>query len=141
MFRRLGNRMTVAGWLTLVMLVLPTSPLPAQAAISDPTRPPMLKKKAAKVVAPKPVHREIEKKAPEVYVLTSTLVSRERTIATINGHVVAVGDKVGSATVVAIESAQVNLRQGSQVLTLMLAAQKVKKLIRGQAVMNQQRLP
>jgi hypothetical protein len=138
-FRQRYDNMTGIGWLMLAVFLLPLLPSQAQAAISDPTRPPMLKKKAVK--APKPVHRVIRKKAPEVYVLTSTLVSRQRTVAVINDRVVAVGDKVAGATVVHIESAQVTLRRGSREFNLMMATKKVKKVIRGQAEMEQQRLP
>ena len=133
--------------ITAVLLsatVLLLMPLMVQAEMSDPTRPLFLKKKTPalapkKKTAPVPVMKK--KAAPEIYVLTSTLVSKQRTVAVINDRVVAVGDKVGSATVVAIESAQVRLRRGMRDITLSLATRKINKVIRGQALVNKQRLP
>ena len=71
--------------ITAVLLsatVLLLMPLMVQAEMSDPTRPLFLKKKTPalapkKKTAPVPVMKK--KAAPEIYVLTSALVSKQRT--------------------------------------------------------------
>ena len=134
------------GLLALALLLVPLLALSDD--IADPTRPLFLQKKKVVVVPKKKAvavpYASEKTTPPEVFTLTSTLISKQRTIAVINDHVVSIGDKVGGATVVAIESAQVRLRKGTRDITLPLAAQKTrafKKVLRGQAVIHQQRLP
>lgn len=128
----------------LLLLLLPVVIIPVSslADMADPTRPMFLRKKPVSVPKKRAVSHVSSPTAPrEVYTLTSTLVSKQRTVAVINNHVVAVGDRVGSATVVAIESSRVKLRMGGRDITLVLTTQGVRKTVRGYAVSNQQRLP
>ena len=104
--------------------------LMVRADVSDPTRPLFFKtQKPAPVIkherVVKPVIRAEEK--PEVYRLTSTLVSQQRNIAVINDQVVSVGDKIGRAVVVAIKPAIVVLKSGNNEIELALAIEKVHK--------------
>lgn len=59
--------------------------------------------------------------------LTSTMVSRERRAATINGKVVQVGERIGDARVVEILPSLVRLRKGNRELVLRLLPAGVKK--------------
>lgn len=129
-------------WQVLLLLPILLSPLSSSADISDPTRPMFLRKAPVVVRQKKVVPRVSIRKAPlEKYTLTSTLVSKQRTVAVINNHVVAVGDRVGNATVESIESTRVRLRIGGRDITLFLDAQGVRKTVRGHALTNQQRVP
>jgi hypothetical protein len=101
----------------LLLLVMALA-LPAQAALNDPTRPPV----AATVHAP-----AVRADRGPRWVLNSTLVSPARRTAVINDRVVAVGDRVGGAVVVDIQSAAVRLRARGRELTLVMLHNNVKQ--------------
>jgi len=90
-----------------------------QAAMVDPTRPPI--EKSTVYVAPK------KHKHPG-WVLTSTLVSAGRRTAVINDRVVARGDRVNGARVMSIQPSAVRLRKNGRDITLMMLKKKIKKL-------------
>ena len=116
--------------LSLITALLLSLPVSVSSDVTDPTRPLFSKMKKPPATKTTPVRiTTVEKPAakPEVYVLTSTLVSRQRTIAVINDRVVAVGDNVGRATVVEITPARVRLRSGTKEITIALAAAGIKK--------------
>ena len=100
------------------------------AEVVDPTKPMCVKKKKQEVKAKKKAPaRKVERKKEdtEVYILTSTLVSKNRTVAVINNRAVTIGDKVGKATVVEINPALVLLKSGKRNIKLALSTYKVKK--------------
>jgi MSHA biogenesis protein MshK len=82
--------------------------------VRDPTRPPQMSHHAP---PPAPVPRD--------FVLQSTRVSGELRSAVINGRVVAVGDRVDGAQVLALESARARLRDSSGEFTLTLAVPEI----------------
>ncbi|WP_235548476.1 general secretion pathway protein GspB [Noviherbaspirillum sp. Root189] len=82
-------------------------------ALPDPTRPPAALQKDERETENVPA-------APE---LQSVLISPKRRVATINGQIVHVGDKVGEAQVVKITENEVVLRNGKESRTLKLLPQ------------------
>lgn len=86
--------------------------------LPDPTRPP------ASVARPEENHGEEGAGARPT--LQSVLLSRQRTLAIINGQTVKVGDRFGEATVVKIAESEVVLRNGNglQVLRLFPGIEK-----------------
>ena len=121
---------------TLIIAMLSVLIMASHAAwadVIDPTKPMFLKTKKPVVTAKKKT-KQVQKKVvvkkkevPEVYVLTSTLVSRSRSIAVINEQAVTIGDKIGKATVVEINPAQVLLKSGKKDIRLALSTYNVKK--------------
>lgn len=89
--------------------------LPA-AALDDPMRPPP--GAAATSAAPATATQ---------FVLSSTLIARERRSAVINGRNVGVGDSVDGARVVEIQPTQVRLQHQGRQLTLQLLPVAIKK--------------
>jgi MSHA biogenesis protein MshK len=87
----------------------------AAQALSDPMRPANVLEGAAEVRA-----------SAAGPVLQSVLISRERKVAVINGKAMKIGDRMGEATLVSIEVAEVILesRGTLQVLKLYPNAQK-----------------
>ena len=59
--------------------------------------------------------------------LTSTLITRDRKSAVINGRQVTVGDKVNGAKVIDISPTEVRIRHRDQILTLHLLPISVKR--------------
>ena len=113
------------------------------ADIIDPTKPLFMQTKKAPVkIRKKAPTKKVSKKitSPEVYVLTSTLVSKQRTAAVINNQIVIVGDKIGKATVVEINPALVLLKSGKRSIKLALSTYKVKKTIRSSMQLSPRRL-
>jgi MSHA biogenesis protein MshK len=86
-------------------------PLVRADALQDPTRPP------ATLDRPGESGAVVAASGP---VLQSILISPGRTIATISGQTVKVGDKVGEASVVKISETEVVLRNGRNLETLKL---------------------
>jgi MSHA biogenesis protein MshK len=62
--------------------------------------------------------------------LQSVLISSNRSVAVIDGRAVRLGERVGDATVVAIEPAEVTLQRGAERQTLKLHAGIEKKPVR-----------
>jgi MSHA biogenesis protein MshK len=93
--------------LMIVLGLLAASSAFAQ-GLSDPTRPPS--------AAPSIQQNTTE----EVSRLQSVLISPGRKLAVIDGRTVALGERVGDATVVAIAPAQVILQRGGSYQTLKL---------------------
>ena len=92
--------------------VLPVLSVSASAAeaLPDPTRPPVL------LVAPE----DAKVAAPASPVLQSVLISPVRRVATINGQIVKIGDKIGDARVVRVAESEVVLQNGKDVQVLKL---------------------
>lgn len=86
------------------------------AALDDPMRPPA----SAAVTGSAPA-------AATQFVLSSTLIARERRSAVINGRNVGVGDSVDGARVVEIQPTQVRLQHQGRQLTLQLLPVAIKK--------------
>jgi MSHA biogenesis protein MshK len=94
-----------------VALALVALPCWATENLPDPTRPPAS------------LGLETAEMAPPVGpILQSTLISPGRRQAIINGRVVRVGDKVGSAEVAEIREGEVVLRNGKETQTLSVFA-------------------
>ncbi|MFC7513965.1 MSHA biogenesis protein MshK [Herbaspirillum sp. GCM10030257] len=93
----------------------------AAQALPDPTRPPAALQKD---------ERETEK-VPAAPELQSILISPKRRVATINGQIVHVGDKVGEAQVVKITENEVVLRNGKESRTLKLLPQVQRRSEQG----------
>lgn len=111
----------------LLTILLTGLAVVARADVADPTRPLFFKsKKAAPVIKREPVVKPAEK--PEIYRLTTTLVSQHRNIAVINDRVVTVGDSIGKAVVIEIQPTVVRLRSGSRQIELALAVEKIDKV-------------
>lgn len=85
-------------------------------ALEDPMRPPH----SAAVTGAAP-------RAATQFVLSSTLIARERRSAVINGRSVSVGDSVDGARVIEIQPTQVRLQHQGRQLTLQLLPVAVKK--------------
>ncbi|MEW6647558.1 MAG: Type II secretory pathway component [Pseudomonadota bacterium] len=85
-------------------------------ALDDPMRPPGSAAFAAGAASG----------APQ-FVLSSTLIARERRSAVINGRSVGVGDHVNGARVIEIQPSQVRLQHQGRQLTLSLLPVAVKK--------------
>jgi MSHA biogenesis protein MshK len=92
--------------LMIVLGLLAASSAFAQ-GLSDPTRPPS-------------ASPSIQNTTDEVSRLQSVLISPGRKLAVIDGRTVALGERVGDATVVAIAPAQVILQRGGSYQTLKL---------------------
>lgn len=89
--------------------------------LPDPTRPPAVLQKDERDTETLPA-------APQ---LQSILISPKRRVATINGQIVHVGDKVGEAQVVKITENEVVLRNGKETRTLKLLPQVQKRSEQG----------
>lgn len=100
---------------TLLWLVMVVPPSLA-AQVPDPMRPPSTMQ--APAIATTPF-------AP--LVLNSTLIARERRVATINGRRYALGDAVGERRLIAIEPTAVVLEDDGQRLRLELLPSTVRK--------------
>lgn len=86
------------------------------AALDDPMRPPGSAGFAAGTASGGPQ-----------FVLSSTLIARERRSAVINGRRVGVGDNISGARVIEIQPSQVRLQHQGRQLTLSLLPVAVKK--------------
>ena len=95
-----------------VVLVLAVSTIVRAEEFADPTRPP-----AAFIQATSSSTPVVPAAGP---VLQSVMISPQRSVATINGQRVMVGDKVGDATVARIGETEVVLRSGKALQTLKL---------------------
>jgi MSHA biogenesis protein MshK len=84
----------------------------------DPTQPPGLPMSGK--------HAGI-KSAPR-WLLTSTLIAPARRLATINGKIVSVGERVGDARVMTIEPARVLLREGKKDIVVELSPRDFKRM-------------
>ena len=87
----------------------------AAQALRDPTRPPMVDPNSG------------GEAAPAVQRLQSTLLSKGRRLAIIDGRTVALGDKVGDATLVALSESEAVLRRGDELERLRLLPGTDKK--------------
>jgi len=83
----------------------------AQQGLLDPTRPP--------TVAPSP-QATAERAAPPGPLLQSVLLAPGRKIAVINGEPIALGEKLGEATLVRITETEVVLKHGREMRVLKL---------------------
>ncbi len=107
---------SLAIWLGLLGL-LPGAMLAA--GLADPTRPP---------------YRQVARKAPVAvpdssgWRLTMIRLSDRDRIAVVNGRLVAVGDRVGDARVVAIRPGAVELVQAGKRFTVKLSRARVKRV-------------
>lgn len=88
-------------------------------ALKDPTRPPNYQQKGGIAVG--------TNAAPK-WVLTSTLISPARRLATINGRTLAVGEQISGARVVSIETARVALMDGNKEIILELLPTDFKRM-------------
>jgi len=87
--------------------------------LKDPTRPPNYQQKAGIAVG--------TNAAPK-WVLTSTLISPARRLATINGQTLSVGERIGGARVLSIEAARVALMDGNKEIVLELLPTDFKRM-------------
>jgi MSHA biogenesis protein MshK len=95
----------------IACLALLAGPTPAQnGGLSDPTRPPSAASAAGAPDAAQASHARLQ----------SVLISPDRKLAMIDGRTVALGGRVGDATVVQITETQVTLRRGDELTTLRL---------------------
>lgn len=94
----------------LAAVLLALAPQAHAQALADPTRPPSLSR----------LSPDGEIARPAGPMLQSIVLSPGRRFAMINGKVVSVGDRVGSATLVAIDIDSVRLREGSGTRVLKL---------------------
>lgn len=86
------------------------------AQVPDPMRPPLAAQTPATTTA-----------SPALLVLNSTLISRGRRVATINGRRYALGDAIGDRRLVSIEPTAVVLERNDQRLRLELLPSTVRK--------------
>ncbi|MBI4293691.1 MAG: MSHA biogenesis protein MshK [Betaproteobacteria bacterium] len=98
-----------AAWPCVLALVSGTGECLAQ-ALSDPMQPPAFAVAPGGESAP----------APAALVLQSTLLSKGRRIAMIDGKPMKVGDKIGTAKIVAIDATSVTLRDSETIRVLKL---------------------
>ncbi len=91
-------------------MLLASAQAAAQKGLADPTRPPIM------TLAPQ-VTSAAEALGPE---LQSVLISPARRIAVINGESVALGGKIGEATLVRVTESEAVLKQGSDMRVLKL---------------------
>ena len=87
--------------------------------LKDPTRPAGYQQKSGPVVGTKAAPR---------WVLSSTLISPNRRLATINGQTLGVGGQIGNARVVSIDAAKVALRDGNKEIVLELLPVDFKRM-------------
>ena len=103
-------------------VLLGSGPLPAQ-SLDDPMRPPSEAPDAkgtngaAKAAA--------ASKGSDFY-LSAIRISKTQRSATINGKSVGIGERIGNATVVAIQGSNVTLRQAGKTRTLSLLPLSIK---------------
>jgi MSHA biogenesis protein MshK len=93
------------------LCVFALMPVAHAEALQDPTRPPAALDRAAESGTGAAVTGPV---------LQSVLISPRRTMATISGRTVKVGDKVGEARVIRISETEVVLRNGRDLETLKL---------------------
>ncbi|MDR3477046.1 MAG: hypothetical protein P4M14_03355 [Gammaproteobacteria bacterium] len=94
-----------------------------QAEMQDPTKPPLQQ------LIPVGVHNG--------YVLTAIMISKDKTVAVINGKVVHIGDEIDNAKVTAINSNTVELEAPNGNLTLTLMINPVVQEENSKAPLNQ----
>lgn len=107
-------RVALARYATALVAVVVSTSAVAE-VFSDPTRPP-----AAFIQAAAPASTAATGTPAAGPVLQSVMISPQRSVATINGQAVVVGDKVGDATVARIGETEVVLRSGKSLQTLKL---------------------
>ncbi len=112
------GKIPYTGFLWLLFLATGHSPLAA--TLEDPTEPPA-NYQAAQISA------DASSDPRRRWLLTSTLISPQRRIAVMNGHVAKPGDTLDGVTVVEIAPATVRLRdtQGEFSVTMQPAAVKI----------------
>lgn len=98
----------------LLPLFLVTQAVAAQPP--DPMRPP--------IAMPEPSSTAV---APATFVLNSTLIARQRRIATINGQRYFVGDRVGDGRLVTIEPTAVVIERDGRRVRLELLPSTIRK--------------
>lgn len=91
----------------------------AAETLKDPTKPPGYQQKGDVMVG--------TNAAPK-WVLSSTLISPARRLATINGRTLAVGETIGDARVLAIEANRVALKDGNKEIILELLPEDFKRM-------------
>ncbi len=102
---------------TLTCLALALS-LGTAHALDDPMRPPLVRSAPSEGATAAPQQR---------YQLTSTLVSAQRRIAVINGRRLTVGERIGNARLVAVESDRAILSEAGRTFTLHLIPVTIKR--------------
>jgi MSHA biogenesis protein MshK len=107
--------------LSIILLILMTFSCQFATAetLKDPTQPPNYRQKGVTGVG--------TKAAPK-WVLSSTLISPARRLATINGKTLTVGERIGDARVLTIESARVSLLDGNKEIILELLPTDFKRM-------------
>ncbi len=115
----MARRLIVSGALLAALAIPPA----AGQALSDPTRPPGAGDALGAGDAALPAASRLQ----------SVLISRARRVAVIDGKTVAIGDKVGDATLVAIAETQVTLKRGEERETLKLYPGVERKPVRPRA--------
>ena len=98
---------------TIVLALLPVAAWPAahaQTGLADPTRPPSVVAGASSDGGPRAAESRLQ----------SVLISPTRRLAVIDGRTVALGEKVGEATLVQVAETQVTLKLGNELKTLEL---------------------
>lgn len=105
----------------VIMAVLLASMLPAVGAVADQTqRRDPLQPPGNVQATTRPAFNA------DAWKLTSTLVAEGRRVAIINEHAVRVGDRVGGARVLAIESGRVRLLYGDREFTITRPGTRVR---------------
>ena len=117
--------------LSLLLLLLFAHQGGAEAFV-DPMRPYQLEsgKETTPVVKPAGGQGEVSKpliQTPVRLWLQSILIGPARSRAVINGQMVSIGDRVGTATVTQIEHDRVSLLRGNSVITLSLTPLSIKE--------------
>jgi MSHA biogenesis protein MshK len=110
----------------LVLAICGTQAFAQPRGLVDPTRPPTVDAETPAATAPKPGPR-----------LQSVLISPSRRVAVINGSAVAVGGKVGDATVASISEGAVVLKYANrrtETLQLITAADKKERRTAAEAI-------
>jgi len=87
-------------------------------AFDDPTRPPSFRA----------ISSETEKKTSGSFVLSSILISPQRSVAIINGRTVQLGDWLGNFQVHSIDKTSVTLTEDREHITLKLLPSSIKSV-------------
>lgn len=109
----------------LLLAVCASNAVAQSGSLADPTQPPIMGVGPSSAVAPTVGPR-----------LQSVLISPSRRVAVINGSTVAVGGKVGDATVASISEGAVVLMHSNrkmETLQLITAADKKERRVAGEA--------
>ena len=103
---------------TIVFWLITILAMPSKAVSEDPTRPPDFSSTRSGAGN--------KKTGTPRWVLSSTLISKERRSAIINDRVVVAGETISGARVVEIEPLKVTLNTNGRKITLMLLEKNIK---------------